>query len=83
MVAKGHKITIVPLFKKICDIMVFCVTIIPLVTRKAFSDRFRSNFQGIFKADHQEFHFFKFFLNLIFLMLLNFIKFLVNLMMYF
>ena len=55
----------------------------PLVTRTAFSDRFRSNFQGIFKADHQEFHFFKFFLNLIFLMLLNFIKFLVNLMMYF
>ena len=29
MVAKGHKITNVPLFKKICDIMVFCVTISP------------------------------------------------------
>ena len=33
----------------------------PLVTRKAFSDRFRSNFQGIFKANHQEFHFLNFF----------------------
>ena len=28
MVAKGHKITNVPLFKKICDIMGFFVTII-------------------------------------------------------
>ena len=33
----------------------------PLVTRKAFSDRFRSNFQEIFKANHQEFHFLNFF----------------------
>ena len=55
----------------------------PLVTRKAFSDRFCSNFQGYFKADQLEFHFFNFFKIFIFLMILNFIKFLVNLMMYF
>ena len=41
--------------------MTFLCCIIPFVTRKAFSDRFCSNFQGYFKADHLEFNFFNFF----------------------
>ena len=32
----------------------------PLVTRKAFSDRFCSNFQRFLKAAHLEFHFLNF-----------------------
>ena len=66
------------------DILVFFnCSLNPLVTRKGFSDRFCTNFQGYFKADDLEFHLKKQ-KNYFFIFNdMNFFKFLVNLMMYF